>query len=143
MRVSHTKKICEIKIQRTILFSIYRRLAISFTLGEWYPLFKLMQRVIKQKICQIALPSSALRFFASVPQPTVVTLFSFSVIYPTLVAVGEKLAMVTDTLCIAFFALHTGSNFLKPRPRWALNHRISLFEERYSTVTLTAIRVLR
>lgn len=78
-----------------------------------------------------------IQFFASVSQPAVVTLFSFSVIYPTLVAVGEKLATVTDTLCIAFFALHTGSNFLKPRPRWALNHRISLFEERYSTVTLT------
>jgi hypothetical protein len=78
-----------------------------------------------------------IQFFASVSQPAVVSLFSFSVVYPTLVAVGEKLAMITDTLCVAFFAAHTGSNFLKPRPRWALNHRISLFEERYSSVTFT------
>lgn len=78
-----------------------------------------------------------IQFFASVSQPAVVTLFSFTVVYPTLVAVGQKLAIVTDTMCVAFFALHTGSNFLKPRPRWSLNHRISLYEERYAGITLT------
>lgn len=70
-----------------------------------------------------------IQMFASASQPVMWSLWSFSVAFPSLVALSEKLGDVADTMMVAVFAMHSGSAFAKNPPGWSLAEQVQFYHQ--------------